>query len=178
MSALARLHQELATGDALLVQALRPAPTANGPPGPAQVAAAGPRPAGRAGDYELLVEAIYEGYLLHYEGEGRLVAPADADLALLLGDQLYALGLDRLAELGDLQAVAELADVISLVAQARAQADAELADAVWTAGATAVGWGSTGRHQAAKELARAGEPAAAQSLLAAARQAQDQLAAG
>ena len=44
----------------------------------------------------------------------------DPDLALLLGDQLYALGLSRLAELGDLEAVAELADVISLLAQARA----------------------------------------------------------
>ena len=38
----------------------------------------------------------------------------DPDLALLLGDQLYALGLSRLAALGDLEAVAELADLISL----------------------------------------------------------------
>jgi hypothetical protein len=36
----------------------------------------------------------------------------------MAGDRLYALGLARLAELGDLQAVGELADVISLAAQA------------------------------------------------------------
>ena len=50
-------------------------------------------------------------------------------------------GLARLAELGDLEAVAELADLISLVAQAQAACDAELADAVWQAGAAAIGWG-------------------------------------
>ena len=50
---------------------------------------------------------IYEGSRLHY-GEPRWSGPATPDLALLLGDQLYALGLSRLAELGDLDAVAEL----------------------------------------------------------------------
>ena len=33
---------------------------------PASVAAAGPRTRARREEYELLVEAIYEGYLLHY----------------------------------------------------------------------------------------------------------------
>ena len=70
-----------------------------------------------------------------------MVSTDDRDLALLLGDQLYALGLSRLAALGDLDAVAELADVISLIAQAHADADAELAEAVWEAGAVAIGWG-------------------------------------
>ena len=87
-------------------------------PGPAQVAATGPRTRGRASEYEVLLEMILEGYRLHYD-EPLVVRPDDADLALLLGDQLYALGLARLAELGDLEAVAELADVISLAAQAR-----------------------------------------------------------
>ena len=32
---------------------------------PAQAAAAGPRAEGRRAEYALLVEAIYEGYLLH-----------------------------------------------------------------------------------------------------------------
>ena len=86
-------------------------------------AAAGPRAAGREEDYALLVEAIVEGYLQHY-GTGRVVRPDDPDLALLAGDRLYALGLARLAELGDLDAVAELADVISLAAQAHAEGDA------------------------------------------------------
>ena len=41
------------------------------------------------------------------------VAGADPDLALLAGDYLYALGLERLAALGDLEAVRELSDLIS-----------------------------------------------------------------
>ena len=118
----------------------------------------GPRATGREGDYELLLEMILEGSLLHY-GAPRLVRGADPDLALLLGDQLYALGLARLAELGDLDAVAELADLISLLAQAQAASDPALADAVWQAGAAAIGWGITAEHTAAKALARAGDAA-------------------
>ena len=64
---------------------------------------------------------ILEGSLLHY-GRPRVVVTDDRDLALLLGDQLYALGLSRLAELGDLEAVSELADVISLLSQAQLSA--------------------------------------------------------
>ena len=60
---------------------------------------------------------ILEGSRLHYGDAAWWCARTTRDLALLLGDQLYALGLSRLAALGDLDAVAELADVISLVAQ-------------------------------------------------------------
>ena len=91
-------------------------------PGPAQVAASGPRATGHETEYELLIEMILEGSRLHY-GVGRVVHTDDPDLALLLGDQLYALGLARLATLGDLAAVDELAGVISLVAQAHAASD-------------------------------------------------------
>ena len=110
-----------------------------------------PQPHGDAAgpDYALLVEAIREGYLQHY-GEGRVVRTADPDLALLAGDRLYALGLARLAELGDLDAVNELADVISLCAQAHAAGDPERAAAVWEAGAAAVGRGTSHDHEAAK----------------------------
>jgi hypothetical protein len=111
---------------------------------------------------------IREGSLLHY-GVPRVLRVEDPDLALLLGDELYALGLARLAELGDLQAVAELADLISLEAQARAGDDAELAEAVWRAGAAAIGWGSTAAHREAKGLARAGDPGAVRALLAGAQ---------
>jgi hypothetical protein len=131
--------------------------------GAPQLAAGGPRARGRERDYELLLEMILEGSLLHY-GAPRLVRGADPDLALLLGDQLYALGLARLAELGDLDAVAELADLISLLAQARAASDRALADAVWQAGAAAIGWGTTPAHSAAKTLARAGDGRAAEAL--------------
>jgi hypothetical protein len=132
-------------------------------PGLAQRAAAGPRVRARARDYELLLEMILEGSHLHY-GPQRVVQTDDRDLALLLGDQLYALGLSRLATLEDIDAIKELADVISLVAQAHANADRELADAVWDAGAIAVGWGWSDDHAAAKRLAREGAPAAADAL--------------
>jgi hypothetical protein len=141
--------------------------------GAPQLAAGGPRAAGRERDYELLLEMILEGSLLHY-GAARLVRDADPDLALLLGDQLYALGLGRLAELGDLDAVAELADLISLLAQARAASDPQLADAVWQAGAAAIGWGSTPAHAQAKAVARAGGENAVQALTS----ARDEVVAG
>jgi hypothetical protein len=57
--------------------------------------------------------------LLHY-GRPRLFAPADEDTALLLGDYLYAHGLVRVADNGTVEAVAELAALISLCAQLRA----------------------------------------------------------
>lgn len=137
--------------------------TADGDQGPPQLAAAGPRAAGRADEYELLLEMIFEGARLHY-GPQRIVRTDDSDLALLVGDQLYALGLARLAAIGDMEAVSELADVISLVAQAHAMADSELAAAVWEAGAAAVGWGGSERHAEAKRLARDGDAGAAEAL--------------
>jgi hypothetical protein len=81
-------------------------------------------------DYALIVEAIREGYELHY-GTPRVVAPDDPDLALLAGDRLYALGLARLAELGDLEAVAVLADLISASARAAAERTPDRARAAW-----------------------------------------------
>jgi hypothetical protein len=136
-------------------------------PGPAQIAAAGPRVRGREREYELLLEMILEGYRLHYD-EPLVVRSDDADLKLLLGDQLYALGLSRLADLGDLHAVAELADVISLCAQAHGASDPALARAVWEAGAVSVGWGATDAHRRAKARARSHEPDAEGALRAAA----------
>jgi hypothetical protein len=135
--------------------------------GPATVAAAGPRAAGHSAEYELLLEAIYEGYLLHY-GDPRLLRAPEADLGLLAGDQLYALGLARLVALGDLAAVSELADVITLTALAHGAGRTDLAQAIWSAGARAVGWGSSGRYRRAKALARAGEPGALEAMCAAA----------
>ena len=70
--------------------------------------------------FALGVETIYEGYLLHY-GRPRLFAPVDADVALLLGDYLYAHGLVRVAATGDLDAVAALAELISTCAALRAE---------------------------------------------------------
>jgi hypothetical protein len=58
----------------------------------------------------------------------------DDDLRLLAGDELYALGLSRLAEKGDLEAVAELAELISLCAWARSEGmPEELVETLWAA---------------------------------------------
>jgi hypothetical protein len=79
-----------------------------------------------AGERAFVIEAVREGYLLHY-GEPRLLAGHDADLALLAGDYLYALGIERLAERGDTAAVHRLADLIGACAQLHAEGrDAEL----------------------------------------------------
>jgi hypothetical protein len=76
-------------------------------------------------------ETIYEGYLLHY-GRPRLFAPPDEDVALLLGDYLYAHGLVRIAAAGELDAVAALAELISTCAALRAENDPADGDA-WVA---------------------------------------------
>lgn len=131
--------------------------------GPARLAASGPRAEGRREEYELLVEAIYEGYLLHYYAP-RLVRPPGEDLGVLAGDRLYALGLDRLVRLGDMDAVAELADVITLTALAQADGRQELAEAIWQAGARAVGWGPSAEYERAKALARSGSEDALDAL--------------
>jgi hypothetical protein len=130
---------------------------------PGSVAANGPRAAGRREEYELLVEAIYEGYLLHY-GAPRVVRMPEADLKLLAGDRLYAIGLARLVELGDTLAVAELADTITLSALAQGAGAGMLADAVWAAGARAVGYGSSEAHERAKDLVLAGAPNAIEAM--------------
>jgi hypothetical protein len=132
-------------------------------PSPAAVLADGPRTRGRCEEYELLTEAIYEGYLLHYD-EPRLVRVSDADLRVLAGDRMYAVGLARLVALGDTAAVGELADTITLSALAHGANAVELARAIWAAGARAVGWGASRAHQEAKKLVLAGAPNAFEAM--------------
>jgi hypothetical protein len=126
---------------------------------PSAALAHAPRTRANQAEYELLVEAIYEGYLLHY-GHPRVLRAGEQDLKLLAGDRLYAIGLARLVALGDTTAVAELADTIALSALAQGAGDRALADAVWVAGARAVGWGPNEAHRRAKELVLAGSPEA------------------
>jgi hypothetical protein len=136
------------------------------------LAAAGPRAVGTPGEYAIIVESVREGYLLHY-GEPRIVTGADPDLRLLAGDYLYALGLDRLAALGDLEAVRELSDLISLAAQVHdggrsdERRDRE-ACTLWLASAVAIGVGASAEHDAGKAALRAGAPGAAAQLWSAA----------
>lgn len=85
-------------------------------------------------EHALVVEAVREGYLLHYE-EPRLLAGHDSDLALLAGDYLYALGLDRLAALGDTRAVAVLSDLITTCARLQAEGDSDRIPALWRSAA-------------------------------------------
>ena len=142
-----------------------------------RLAAAGPRTAEAPGEYALVVEAVREGYLLHYApASTRVVRDADGDLALLGGDYLYALGLERLAAIGDLSAVRELSDLISLAAQlhdgSRAAERAEReATALWLGCATAIAVGPGSAYERAKAEVGTGAAAAAESLIAAATEA-------
>jgi hypothetical protein len=163
MSGIARLRELLLVEGGLMATLvvdrgprLEPSPAAS-------IAASGPRTAGARDEYELLVEAIYEGYLLHY-GTPRVVSVREYDLSLLAGDQLYAVGLARLVALGDTLAVAELADTITLSALAQGAGALELAEAVWVAGAHAVGWGASELHARAKDLVLAGAPGAIEAM--------------
>jgi hypothetical protein len=88
-------------------------------------------------EFALGLETIYEGYLSHY-GRPRLFAPPDAELALLLGDYLYAHGLVRIAATGSVDAVAELSELISLCSRLRAECEDGDAEA-WLAAAVALG---------------------------------------
>ncbi len=100
--------------------------------------AAGPRAAAAPAEYALVVESVREGYLLHY-GEPRLLAGQDADLSLLAGDYLYALGIERLSALGDAEAVRVLADLISDCARLHTEEREAGVPALWRDAIAAIG---------------------------------------
>ena len=106
--------------------------------------------------FALGLETIYEGYLLHY-GRSRLFSPASPETALLLGDYLYAHGLVRIAALGDVAAVADLAKLISLVAQIRAEQSGDDGPA-WAATAALLGQDALEPARTALRLDRDAEP--------------------
>jgi hypothetical protein len=90
--------------------------------------------------YGLGIETIYEGYLLHY-GLPRLFAPEDGDTGLLLGDYLYAHGLVRIEQVGTVDAVNDLAELIALCAYLQAENIAG-DGAVWSATSACLGRGA------------------------------------
>ena len=108
---------------------------------------------------KFVLEAVLEGYLMHYR-EPRAFAAEDADLRLLAGDALYAAGLRRLAETGDLYGVAELAELITLCARAHAEGHEDVVDELWSASVRALedGGGAAGPDGRAGTLARRGSP--------------------
>lgn len=118
--------------------------------------AEGPRCAHAPGVYAEVVESVREGYLLHY-GEPRLLSALEPDLRLLLGDHLYARGIERLVGLDDLLAVRELADLISLSAQLDAAPGQSLParEAAWLASTVAISAGPSEAHDEAKSVLRA-----------------------
>jgi hypothetical protein len=94
------------------------------------------------------LETIYEGYLLHY-GRSRLFDPPDDDVTLLLGDALLAQGLVLVARTGSVAAVSDLAELLALCTQGRA--DGTDGDgAAWAATAALLGAG--GLEDARAEL--------------------------
>ncbi|MDQ3759717.1 MAG: hypothetical protein M3331_07240 [Actinomycetota bacterium] len=136
-----------------------------------ELVAAGRAAAHDPASYALVIESVREGYLLHY-GEPRVIVGADADLRLLAGDYLYALGLERLAGLGDLPAVRELSDLIALGAQLHAEADATkpapAGEALWLASTLAIATGDPAGLEEAKFALRRGNPGAEEAIDAAA----------
>jgi hypothetical protein len=110
--------------------------------------------------FRLGLETIYEAYLVHF-GRPRLFAAPDADTALLLGDYLYAHGLVRIAELQETSAVADLAELISLCGQLRAEGrDGDAA--AWAASAALLGAEALDAARAA--LRDGGDPAPLEAL--------------
>ncbi len=123
--------------------------------------AAGPRCASGPGAYAAVIELVREGYLCHYR-EPRLLGQLDPDLRLLVGDHLYARGIERLARLGDLLAVAELSDLISTAAQLDAApgSDPDAAEVAWLAATVTIAAGpGDGLEEAKVTLRRSGDPA-------------------
>jgi hypothetical protein len=171
-----RLHAVLEAENGLLAQSLRaPHPGWEDDTVFAALVASGARASRQPDEYALLVESILEGYLLHYS-EARILEPPDDDQRLLAGDFLYAFGLTRLARLGDMEAVQELADLISLCAQAHAPATGgpgieppwALTASLWAIAMMTVAEGGWGGARQAKRLAREEGAAAAEEIRAAA----------
>ena len=111
------------------------------------------------------VETIYEGYLVHHAPRARAFAAPDREQGLLLGDYLYATGLVRVCEAGDVDAIAALADLVSLAAHLRATGvglDGEL----WLATARYLGGARDGGLAAAREALRDGDGAPLRALVA------------
>ncbi len=167
--ALARLRELVAAEGEAIAPALAQSPGED-TLGPLVAVAAAGRP--DAAEYALVLESVLEGYLLHF-GHPRLLDTPDRDLRLLAGDYMYALGLSRLARIGDLPAVRALADLITLSArhQAGATPDRGLLDGLWVLTALALGAGPWPGYETAITAAREDRADRAELLLEVSRMA-------
>jgi hypothetical protein len=111
----------------------------------------------------LAVEAVREGFLCHH-ASSRVLALEDEDLALLVGDLLYAIGLRELAQAGDTGSVSILADLIRLVSERSEAGDRVGIESLWLAQTAALAVGSDERHRAALVALEAGEDPSAERL--------------
>jgi hypothetical protein len=167
VSALERLRALLLDEGELMRAALLPRATrarATCAPGPGALAAParGPR-RDRREEYELLSRRSTRATCCTTASPRLSCADARPDLALLAGDRLYALGLERLVALGDLAAVRELADVITLCALARRARRGAAADASG-AGRARRRLGRSDEHSAPRRCASPGDPAAIEAM--------------
>jgi hypothetical protein len=121
--------------------------------------------------YALGLETIYEGYLVHY-GRPRMFEPGDDDTARLLGDYLYAHGVARISALHEVAAVADLADLISLCSQLRAE-EAVGDGVLWAATAALLGRGELEEARTAMRLHSDPQPLEAAARSAAGDEAVD-----
>jgi hypothetical protein len=176
--ALSSVAAQLSADGGLLAEALIPSGAvtiAGDDPALGALAAAGPLSTDREAQIAVVIEAVYEGFLLH-GGSSRILDASDGDLNILAGDRLYAFGLAQLAELGDVASVRELADVIAICAQARALDDEALAQAAWQLGVSSIGWGSSPEGEQAKALVAQDPSGAAAALGVAACQIREGVA--
>jgi hypothetical protein len=124
----------------------------------------GPGDVGGIADRAIAASAVWaraalpsaERYLVHHAPRGRVFAPADREQGLLLGDYLYASGLVRVCAVGDVDAIAALADLVSLAAHLRAE-DRPLDGELWLATAHYLAGDRGGDLEAAREALRAGD---------------------
>ena len=144
------LDRALSLGGPLLVPA--------GDPGPARLASLVESLGGSA-SAAFAIEAVREGFLCHH-GSSRILALEDDDLALLVGDLLYAIGLRELAVAGDPGSVSTLAELIRLASErSRSGSDTALRS-LWLGQAVALGVGSDEIHRDAIEAIESGEDGA------------------
>lgn len=130
---LMRIRREIAADSLLLADRLQPESDLQPGAGFSDLFAAASE-ANEAELYQVSLEYIFEGYLLHF-GTSRLLTPAaDDGFWLLAGDYMYARGLTHIARLDDPAPVRMLAALIGACARIQCEGlDPALALDAWSA---------------------------------------------